>query len=157
MSVSPGRVELRQSNTNALALPILIAVVLVAIVVSQLFAPRPSAVVFAVCAGAAALDVFFGWYFLRQGGSTLVVTADEITFTRPHGGGMKSPPTRLVIERTPTSSLSFRSAANGMVGSEYTGYALKLLDNATGKEVFAGAFGRQKVQQACESQGWSFT
>jgi hypothetical protein len=53
--------------------------------------------------------------------------------------------------------LSFRMAANGPVGSEYTGYALKLRDNATGKEVYAGAFGRRKVQQACESQGWSFS
>jgi hypothetical protein len=53
--------------------------------------------------------------------------------------------------------LSFRMAANGPVGSEYTGYALKLRDNATGKEVYAGAFGRRKVQQACESQGWPFS
>jgi hypothetical protein len=37
------------------------------------------------------------------------------------------------------------------------GYALKLRDNATGKEVYAGAFGRGKVRQACESQGWSFS
>ncbi len=29
--------------------------------------------------------------------------------------------------------------------------------NATGKEVYTGAFGRRKVQQACESQGWSFS
>lgn len=49
------------------------------------------------------------------------------------------------------------TVANGPVGSEYTGYALKLRDNATGKEVYAGAFGRSKVQQACESQGWSFS
>jgi hypothetical protein len=48
-------------------------------------------------------------------------------------------------------------AANGLVGSQYTGYALKLRDNSTGKEVYAGAFGRRKVQQACESQGWSFS
>jgi hypothetical protein len=70
---------------------------------------------------------------------------------------LKSPPNRLVIERTPASTLSFRSAANGMVGSEFTGYVLKLRDNATGDEVFAGAWGRHKVQQACESQGWSFS
>ena len=48
-------------------------------------------------------------------------------------------------------------AANGPIGSDHTGYALKLRDNATGKEVYAGAFGRRKVQQACESQGWSFS
>jgi hypothetical protein len=48
-------------------------------------------------------------------------------------------------------------AANGPVGSEYTGYALKLRDNATGQEIYAAAFGRRKVRQACESQGWSFS
>jgi hypothetical protein len=153
----PGRVVLRQSTTSALALPMLIAVVLVAIVISQLFAARPNPAVFAGCAGVAALDVLFGWYFLRQGGSTLVVTATEITFTRPHRGGLKSPPNRLVIERTPGSTLSFRSAPNGIVGSKYTGYALKLRDDATGNEVFAGAFGRGRVQRACESQGWTFS
>jgi hypothetical protein len=47
--------------------------------------------------------------------------------------------------------------ANGPVGLQYTGYVLKLRDNATGEEVYAGAFGRRKVQQACESQGWSFS
>ena len=47
--------------------------------------------------------------------------------------------------------------ANGLVGSGYTGYVLELRDNATGKEVYAGAFDRGKVQQACESQGWSFS
>ena len=53
--------------------------------------------------------------------------------------------------------LNFRMAGNGSVGSECTGYALKLRDNATGKEVYARAFGRRKVQQACESQGWPFS
>jgi hypothetical protein len=48
-------------------------------------------------------------------------------------------------------------AANGPVGVVYAGYALKLRDNSTGNEVYAGAFGRRKVQQACESQGWSFS
>ena len=62
-----------------------------------------------------------------------------------------------VIERAAGSTLSFRMSANGPVGSQYTGYALKLRDNATGKEVYAGAFGRGKVQQACKSQGWSFS
>ena len=58
-----------------------------------------------------------------------------------------------VIQRAAGSTLSFRMGAKGPVGSQYTGYALKLRDNATGKEVYAGAFGRRKVQQACESQG----
>ena len=49
------------------------------------------------------------------------------------------------------------SVAERPVGSDHTGYVLKLRDNATGKEVYAGAFGRRKVQQACESQGWSFS
>jgi hypothetical protein len=61
-----------------------------------------------------------------------------------------------VIQRVDGSTLSFRVAANGPVGSKNTGYILKLRDNATGHEVFAGAFGRKKVQEACEAQGWSF-
>jgi hypothetical protein len=55
------------------------------------------------------------------------------------------------------STLSFRVGANGPVGMQYTAYVLKLRDNATGKEVYAGAFGRRKVQQACQAQGWSFS
>lgn len=43
------------------------------------------------------------------------------------------------------------------MGSTLVVYVLKLRDNATGTEVYAGAFGRRKVQQACESQGWSFS
>ena len=93
-------------------------------------------------------------YFLRNMRSTLVVTADDITFTRRP---RKGPAPQQVIQRAAGSTLTFRMAANGMVGSQYTGYALKLRDNATGKEVFAGAFGRRKVQQACETQGWSFS
>jgi hypothetical protein len=95
-------------------------------------------------------------YSLSKIPSTLVVTADDITFTRRHRRG-KGPPPQQVIQRAAGSMLSFRMAANGPGGSEYAGYALKLRDNAAGKEVYAGAFGRRKVQQACESQGWPFS
>ena len=155
MSGSPGRVELRQSAANVLQLPILIAVALLAVVIRQLFVHRPSATVLGVCAAAAALDIVLAMYFLRIIGSTLVVTADDITFTRRQRG--KGPASQQVIQRTADSTLSFRVAANGPIGSDHTGYVLKLRDNATGKEVYAGAFGRRKVQQACESQGWSFS
>jgi hypothetical protein len=53
--------------------------------------------------------------------------------------------------------LGFSMVVNSPVSSDCTGYVLKLRDNATGKEVYAGAFGRRKVQQACQSQGWSFS
>jgi len=155
MPVPLGRVELRQSRSNQIGLAIFIAIVLAAVVVSQLFARRPGAVVFIVSGVAFALDALLAWYLVRNSGSTLVVTADDITFTRYQG--RKRPTNQLVIARTPESRLSFRAAANGVVGSEYTGYALKLRDDSTGKEVYAGAFGRRQVQQACESQGWSFS
>jgi hypothetical protein len=153
-SVAPGQTELRQSAANLLGLPILIAVCVVAVVIRALFAPSPSAIVLGVSAGAAALDLLLAVYLLRNMGSTLIVTADDITFTRQR---RKGPAPQQVIQRAAGSTLSFRMAANGIVGSEYTGYALKLRDNATGKEVYAGAFGRRKVRQACESQGWSFS
>ena len=156
MSGSPGRVELRQSAANVLQLPILVAVLLLAVVIRQLFTHQPSTIVLGVCAGAAALDILLAMYFLRNIGSTLVGTADEITFAKRQGRG-KGPAPQQVIQRTDGSTLSFRVAANGPVGSQYTGYVLKLRDNVTGKEVYAGAFGRRKVQQACESQGWSFS
>jgi hypothetical protein len=155
-SISRGQVELRQPAANVLQLPGLIAVVLLAIVIRQLFVHPPSTIVLGVCAGLAALDIVLAVYLMRNMGSTLIVTADDITFTRRHRRG-KGPPAQQVIQRAAGSMLSFRMAANGPVGSEYTGYALKLRDNATGKEVYAGAFGRRKVQQACESQGWSFS
>ncbi|HTZ30277.1 MAG TPA: hypothetical protein VMC83_40165 [Streptosporangiaceae bacterium] len=151
--VTPGQIELRQSAANMLGLPILIAVCLVAVVVRQLFG-QPSAIVLVVCAAVAALDVVLAVYFLRNMGSTLTVTADNITFTRHPRRG---PAPQQVIQRAAGSTLSFRVGANGPVGSQYTGYVLKLRDNATGKEVYAGAFGRRKVQQACQAQGWSFS
>jgi hypothetical protein len=148
-----GQIELRQSAANMLGLPILIAVCVVAVVVRQLFG-QPSAIVLGVCAAAAALDVALAVYLLRNMGSTLTVTADDITFTRHPRRG---PAPQQVIQRAAGSTLSFRVGANGPVGSQYTGYVLKLRDNATGKEVYAGAFGRRKVQQACQAQGWSFS
>jgi hypothetical protein len=153
-AVTRGQIELRQSAANLLGLPILIAVCLLAVIVRQLFVHPPSAIVLGVCAAAAALDVVLAVYLLRNMGSTLVVTADDITFTRRRRRGTAP---RQVIQRGADSTLSFRVGANGPVGSQYTGYVLKLRDNATGNEVYAGAFGRRKVQQACESQGWSFS
>ena len=155
-SISQGRAELRQSAANLLQLPVLFAVVVLAMVIRQLFVHPPSAIILGVCAGLAVLDIVLAGYLLRNMGSTLVVTADNITFTRRHRRGQGPPPAQ-VIQRTAGSTLSFRTAANGPVGSEYTGYVLKLRDNTTGKEVYAGAFGRRKVRQACESQGWSFS
>jgi hypothetical protein len=155
-SISRGRVELRQPAANLLQGPVLLAVVLLAAVIRELFVHPPSTIILGVCAGLAALDIVLAVYLLRNMGSTLVVTADDITFTRRRRRG-KGPPPQQVIQRAAGSTLSFRMAANGPVSSEYTGYALKLRDNATGKEVYAGAFGRRKVRQACESQGWSFS
>jgi hypothetical protein len=154
--ISRGRVELRQSTANVLSGPIFVAVVLLAVIFRELFAPQPGMIVLGVCAGLAVLDLVFAVYCLRNIGSTLVITADDITFTKRQREG-KGPPSQQVIQRAGGSTLSFRMAANGMRGSEYTGYVLKLRDSATGKEVYAGAFGRRKVQQACESQGWSFS
>jgi hypothetical protein len=153
-SVAPGQVELRQSASNMLGLPILIAVCLIAIVIRQLFGQPPSGIVLSVCAAVAVLDIVLAVYLLRNMGSTLIVTADEITFARRPRKGSAPPQT---IERTADSTLSFRTAANGPIGGDYTGYVLKLRDNATGKEVYAGAFGRGKVRRACESQGWTFS
>jgi hypothetical protein len=153
-SVARGQIELRQSAANLLGLPILIAVCVLAIIVRQLFVHPPSAIIIGVSAAVAALDIVLAVYLMRNMGSTLLVTADDITFTRHRRRG---PAPQQVIQRAADSTLSFRVGANGPVGMQYTGYVLKLRDNATGKEVYAGAFGRRKVQQACESQGWSFS
>lgn len=149
MSNAPSQVELQQSTGNLLGLPILIAVVVVALVVSEFAHGSASPTVLGICGGAALLDVVFARYVMRNMGSTLTVTPDEITFTRRHG-------LTATIRRSEGSTLSFRTGRNGPFGSEYTGYVLKLRDNATGQEVFAGAFGRPRVQRACESQGWTF-
>jgi hypothetical protein len=87
-SVAPGQIELRQSAANLLGLPILIAVCLVAVIIRELFAHPPGAIVLGVCAAAAARDIALAGYLLRSMGSTLTVTADGITFTR---GGRSSP------------------------------------------------------------------
>jgi hypothetical protein len=144
------RIELRQSKANVLGLPILIAVCLVAVVIRQFF-PAPDMRVLVACGGLAALDVLLSVYLLRNIGSTLVITPDEITFTK------KRPAPSAVIRRTPQSTLTFRAAANGPVGSQFTGYASMLHDTATGSEVYAGGFGRGRVVQACESLGWNFS
>jgi hypothetical protein len=145
-----GRVELRQTTSNIVALPIFFGVVLVAIVVRQFF-PSPNPVVLGVCGGFAVLDLLFAAYLLRNIGSTLVVTLDTITFTK------KLPAPPQVIQRTAGTTLTFRTAANGPMGSKYTGYTLKLHDNATGAEVPADMFGRRRVQDACEALGWTFS
>ena len=155
-SISRGRVVLRQSAANVLQGPILLAVVFLAAIIRELFVHPSSTIILGVFSAALALDVILAVYSVRNIGSTLAVTADDITFIRRHRRA-KGPPPPQVIQRAAGSSLSFRMAANGIIGSEHTGYALKLRDNATGKEVYAGAFGRRKVQQACESQGWSFS
>ena len=154
-SVTQGRVELQQSAPNVLALPILIAVALLAVIIRLLFTPGGSTIIVGVSGVLLVLDVVFAAYCLRNLGSTLVVTADDITVSRGRPDG-KRPPRQQVIQRTDGSKLSFRVARNGPMGGDYTAYILKLRDNATGKEVYAGAFGRRKIQQACESQGWSF-
>jgi hypothetical protein len=155
-SVQSSRVELRQSRSNALQLPMFIGVIVIAIVLRQVLGSSPSPIVIAVCAAAIALNLVFVSYLLRNIG-TLVVTADDITFTRGHRDGGDDRGPSQVIQRAAGSTLSFRVARNGPMGSKYTGYVRKLRDNATGHEVFAGAFDRRQVQQACESQGWSFT
>ena len=148
--MATGRVELHQSVSNALQLPILIAVVAVAVLISEV-ARGPSAPVLFVCFGAMALDAWLAIYVLRRMRATLVVTPDAITFSRgPATAGSQ------VIRRSAASALTFRTARNGPLGSQYTGYVLKLRDTATDSEVFAGAFGRTRVRQACESQGWPF-
>jgi hypothetical protein len=127
-----------------------------AVAVRQFIPSPPSAVVLGVCGAAAVLDVFFAMWVLRNCGR-LVVTADEITFTPRRYDGADGAGQRPVIRHVAGSTLSFRTARNGPMGSKYTGYVLKRRDDVTGDEVLAGAFGRRKVQQACESQGWSFS
>jgi hypothetical protein len=153
MTVGAGRTEIEQSSADAIGLPILVAVVVVAIVVRQLFPPGPDLVVMVVCAVVAVLDVGFAYYILRKGRATFVVTADEITFTGVRWGGHHA---ALALRRAPGSTLSFRLQRNGITAGQFQ-YLLKLRDETTGQEVPAGTFGRRKVRQACESQGWTFT
>jgi hypothetical protein len=150
-----GETRLEQSAANALQFPIFLGVVLVAVFVRQFIGAPPNPVVLAVCGVAVLLVVVFGLYAVRNAGA-MIVTPDRITFTR-HRAEVGTDRGRQVIERAAGSTLTFRVARNGPMGSKYTGYILKLRDTATGAEVFAGAFGRRKVQQACESHGWRFT
>jgi hypothetical protein len=69
---------------------VIATVVLLVIVIRQLFVHPPSTIILGVCAGLAALAIVLAVY-LRNMGSTLVVTADDITFTRRHRRG-KGPP-----------------------------------------------------------------
>ena len=156
MSVTTERAEIEQSPQDMLGLPVLVAIVLVAIVVRQLFPPGPDLIVMIVCGVVALLDVWLTFYLLRQGHVSFVVTSDDITFTRwlsPRKGGGKGK--EFVIHRTPDSKLRFRLQSNGMIGGQIQ-YLLKLRDEATGTEIPATSFGKRKVRQACESQGWTF-
>lgn len=153
--VVAGRTELRETRADVLAFPGLIAVVLIAVVIRQLFGRPPNALVFGVCAVLAVLDVALAWYLLRTGRATFAVTPDDITFT-PRPGTRAKPATPQVIRRTADSALSFRLQSNGFIGGQAQ-YRLKLRDNATAQEVAATPFGRRKVRRACESQGWRFS
>jgi len=102
--------ELRQSAANLLSLPILIAIALLAVIIRQLFVHPPSTVILGVCAVAAALDVVLTVYLLRNMGSTLAVTADDITFTRHRRRGP-----------APSRSSGARPAARSASASAPTG------------------------------------
>ena len=155
-SVQSGQaqVELRQPTWSVLQLPILIAVCLVAVVLRV--EGDQTTVTYIICAAGAVLNVLLTIYLLNNTRGRLVVTPNDIMFSRELRPNAKKAAPQQVIHRVDGSTLSFRVASNGPVGSTYTGYILKLRDNATGHEVYAGAFGQRKVQQACESQGWSF-
>ena len=153
MSVTPGRTEITQSPQDMLGLPLLIAIVLVAIVARQFLPPPASPTVLIVCGVLAALDVLFVLWVLRQRTPSLVVTPDQITFTRQQGTPKEK---SFTITRSPESKLRFRLQSNGFIGGQMQ-MLLKLRDEATGTEVPASSFGKRKVRQACESQGWTFS
>ena len=90
-SISRGRAELRQPAANLLQGPVLLAVVLLAAVIRELFTHPPSTIILGVCAGLAALDIVLAAYSLSKIPSTLVVTADDITFTRRQTGQGAAP------------------------------------------------------------------
>jgi hypothetical protein len=160
--VAGDHARLREIRTDVFASPafgpvVLIAIVLIAVVVRQLFVHPPSVIVFGVCAVLALLDVGFAWYLLRVGGAIFSVTPTEITFTaRPiaHAHGKRPPPQ--VIRRTGGSTLSFRVQDKGIAGDQAQSL-LKLRDDVTGQEVAATVFGHRQVRRACESQGWRFS
>lgn len=99
-----------------LQLPILIAVVLLAVVLRV--EGEQATVVYVVCAGAAALDVVLARYLLRNGRARLVITRDDITYTNGRASNGKAAAPEQVIHRVDGSTLSFRVAANGPVGSK---------------------------------------
>ncbi|MBV9487979.1 MAG: hypothetical protein JO246_18235 [Frankiaceae bacterium] len=148
----PGRTEVRLSNADAVALPIFIAVVLLAIVVRQFIPPPPSAITLAVCGALGVLDAIFARWLLRRGTARFVATPDEIRIERPARSPDAKPE---VLHRSPETTLSFRLKSNGVVG-EQVSYLLKLHDNATGDELLVDLFGKRKVRQACEAQAWQF-
>jgi hypothetical protein len=150
---TPGRTQLLQSRRDVLALPIFLAIVILAVAVRQFFG-RPSVIVLAVCGGAFVLLIPLSRFIQRNGAATLIVTADDITFTRVRPGGKDAP--EEVMQRAADSRLSFRLQSNGFVGNQPS-YLLKLRDQATGKELPVTGLGRRPVRQACESQGWQFS
>lgn len=97
--VPRGRAELRQPAANLLQLPVLFAVAVLAMAIRQLFVHPPSAIVLGACAGLAVLDVALALYLLRNTGSTLAVTADDITFTRRRRRGSGPPPQQVIQRR----------------------------------------------------------
>lgn len=152
--VAPGRYELRESRADVLALPILIAVVLLAVIVRDRFAHRPSATVLGICLGIALLDGVLAWYVLQTGKASLVVTPDEITYTPRQGRFAGIGPSQ-VIQRTAEGRLSF------YVKHDFSSYissgVLYLRDDATGKQISVQLFNRWSVRHACEAEGWPFS
>lgn len=153
MSVTPGRTEITQSPQDMLGLPLLIAIVLVAVVARQFLPPPANPVVVIVCGVIAVFDGAFVLWVLRQKTPNLVVTPDQITFTRQQGTPKEK---SFTITHSPESKLRFRLVSNGFIGGQMQ-MVLKLRDEATGTEVPASSFGKRKVRQACESQGWTFS
>jgi hypothetical protein len=147
---------LRETRADVLALPGFIAVVLFAVIIRQLFAHPPSVTILVVCAVLVILDVVvFGRFLLSTGRAGFAVTPDDITFTPRQGRDFEGAKPQ-VIQRTASSTLSFRLQSNGFIGNQPS-YLLKLRDNATQEEISATTFGRSKVRRACESQGWKFS
>ena len=151
---APGRSELHQSRSDVLGLPMLVGIVLVAVIAREVFTPHPSAIVLTICGVAAVLEIPLARWCLRNGAASLIVTHDDITFTR-HGTSEKPAVTK-TLQRTADSKLRFRLQSNGFVGGQPQ-YALKLHDDATGNELGVTGFTRSKVRQACVEQGWPFS
>lgn len=148
----PGRTTLTQSPQDVIALPIFLGVVLAAVIIRQ-FAPPPANVIVVSVTGALlVLDVAFAVYLKRSGAAMLVVTPDDITFTREKKSANFEPAT---LHRTPQTTLAFRLQSNGFIGNQIN-YSLKLRDTSTGSEMNVKTFGKRPVRRACEAQGWPF-